>query len=35
MIQGDIYWYKFKEPNRERPVLVMTRSDLIALLSEN
>lgn len=33
MIQGDIFWYKFKEPNKERPVLILTRSDLIPLLN--
>ena len=33
MIQGDICWYKFKEPNKERPILILTRTDLISLLS--
>lgn len=33
MIQGDINWYKFKEPNKERPVLILTRSDLIPYLN--
>lgn len=33
MIQGDIYWYKFKEPNKERPVLILTRTDLIRHLN--
>ncbi len=33
MIQGDICWYKFKEPNKERPVLILTRSDLIPYLN--
>jgi mRNA interferase MazF len=33
MIQGDVYWYKFKEPNKERPVLILTRTDLIPLLN--
>lgn len=33
MIQGDIYWYKFKEPNKERPVLILTRTALIPLLN--
>jgi mRNA interferase MazF len=32
MIQGDVYWYKFKEPNKNRPVLILTRSDLIPYL---
>jgi len=33
MIQGDICWYKFKEPNKPRPVLILTRTDLIPLLN--
>lgn len=33
MIQGDICWYKFKEPNKERPLLILTRTDLIPLLN--
>lgn len=33
MIQGDVYWYKFKEPNKERPVLILTRTDAIPLLN--
>lgn len=33
MIQGDIYFYKFKPPNKERPVLVLTRSDVIPKLN--
>ncbi len=33
MIQGDICSYKFKEPNKERPVLILTRTDLIPLLN--
>lgn len=33
MIQGDVYWYKFKQPNKERPVLILTRSDAIPLLN--
>jgi len=33
MIQGDVYWYKFKEPNKERPVLILTRTDVISLLN--
>lgn len=33
MIQGDIYWYKFKEPNKERPVLILTRTDLVPYLN--
>ncbi len=33
MIQGDVCWYKFKEPNKERPVLILTRTDLIPWLN--
>jgi mRNA interferase MazF len=33
MIQGDICRYKFKEPNKERPVLILTRTDLIPPLN--
>lgn len=33
MIQGDICWYKFKPPNKERPVLILTRTDLIPHLN--
>jgi mRNA interferase MazF len=33
MIQGDVYWYKFKEPNKERPILILTRTDVIPLLN--
>lgn len=33
MIQGDVYWYKFKEPNKERPVLILTRTDVVSLLN--
>jgi mRNA interferase MazF len=30
--QGDIFTYKFKEPNKSRPVLILTRTDLISQL---
>lgn len=33
MNQGEIRWYKFSEPNKQRPVLILTRSDLIPLLN--
>lgn len=33
MIQGDICWYKFKPPNKKRPVLILTRTDLIPHLN--
>jgi mRNA interferase MazF len=31
--QGDIYWYTFREPDRHRPVLVLTRHSAIAYLT--
>lgn len=33
MNQGDIYFYKFKFPNKERPVLILTRNDAIPKLN--
>ncbi len=33
MIQGDVYQYKFKEPNTQRPVLFLTRTDSIPVLN--
>jgi mRNA interferase MazF len=33
MIQGDVYRYKFKEPNKSRPILILTRTDLISRLN--
>lgn len=33
MIQGDVYLYKFKEPNKQRPVLFLTRTDSIPILN--
>lgn len=33
MIQGDVYKYKFKEPNKRRPVLILTRDLLIPSLN--
>lgn len=34
MKQGDIRWYTFKAPDKKRPVLVLTRSDVIDYLGE-
>ena len=34
MIQGDICWHKFKEPDKRRPVLVLTNNDLIQKLTQ-
>ena len=33
MNQGDVFTYKFKEPNKSRPVLILTRTDLILRLN--
>lgn len=33
MIQGDVHFYKFKPPNKERPVLVLSRNDVILSLN--
>ena len=32
MKQGDIYWYTFGAPDKRRPVLVVSRPDVIPLL---
>lgn len=33
MTQGDVYWYTFKEPDKRRPVLILTRSSAIQFLT--
>ena len=33
MKQGDVYWYTFREPDKRRPVLILTRSSAIKFLS--
>ena len=33
MIQGDVCWHTFKEPNKRRPVLILTRNAAIASLA--
>jgi mRNA interferase MazF len=33
MIQGDVYWYTFKEPDKRRPVVILTRNSAIAFLT--
>ena len=33
MNQGDVYWYSFKEPDKKRPVLILTRDAAIPFLS--
>lgn len=33
MTRGEIWMYRFKPPDEERPVLILTRPELISLLS--
>ncbi len=33
MKHGDIYWYTFRAPDKRRPVLLLTRSSAIPLLT--
>jgi mRNA interferase MazF len=33
MNRGDVYWYTFKEPDKRRPVVILTRNSAIAFLS--
>lgn len=33
MIRGDVYWHKFKEPDKTRPVLILTRNEAISELN--
>jgi mRNA interferase MazF len=33
MQQGDIYWYSFREPDKRRPVLIVTRSSAASFLT--
>ena len=32
MIQGDVCWHTFKEPDKRRPVLILTRNGAIPVL---
>jgi mRNA interferase MazF len=34
MKSGEIRWYKFKQPDKKRPVLILTRNSIIDLLGE-
>ena len=34
MKRGEIRWYKFKSPDKERPVLILTRDSIIEYLGE-
>ncbi|MCE2431597.1 MAG: type II toxin-antitoxin system PemK/MazF family toxin [Candidatus Latescibacteria bacterium] len=33
MNQGDVYWYTFKQPDKLRPVLILTRTSAISYLT--
>ena len=33
MKQGDVYWYTFRDPDKRRPVVILTRSSAISFLS--
>jgi len=33
MNQGDVHWYTFKEPDRRRPVVILTRDSAIPYLT--
>ena len=33
MNQGDVYWYTFKEPDKKRPILILTRDAAIPFLT--
>ncbi len=33
MTRGDVYYYKFKAPNKRRPVLILTREILVPELN--
>ena len=34
MNRGEIRWYKFKPPDKKRPVLILTRNSVIPYLAE-
>ncbi len=34
MKRGEIRWYKFKSPDRKRPVLILTRDSILEYLEE-
>ena len=34
MKQGEIRWYKFKAPDKKRPVLILTRTSILEYLGE-
>lgn len=34
MSRGEIRWYKFKQPDKRRPVLILTRNSVLEYLGE-
>ena len=34
MIRGEVRWYNYRPPDKRRPVLVLTRSEIIGHLNE-
>ena len=34
MKRGDIRWYRFKDPDKNRPVLILTRDSILEYLNE-
>ena len=34
MRRGEVRWYKFKSPDKKRPVVILTRSSMIEYLGE-
>lgn len=32
--RGDVYWHKFREPDKKRPVLIITRNGAISELNQ-
>jgi len=34
MRRGDIRWYKFKSPDKKRPVVILTRNSILEYLTE-
>ena len=34
MKHGDVRWYKFKKPDKKRPVLILTRNSVLEYLGE-
>ncbi|MEK6607111.1 MAG: type II toxin-antitoxin system PemK/MazF family toxin [Myxococcota bacterium] len=34
MLRGEVRWYKFREPDKQRPVLLLARDDVLDALNE-